>query len=155
VHKVVKPKITAIDIKRDGKSAWRAEWEKMPSTTMEPEFVDYTTAIQRTALKNGVELLSVTNPTNDLFSLRYIVEMGTNHDREMEVATEACSSTSAHPSSVRPTSRRNSSSSGFPSAPPPPRTVATSRLSGLEKNLEAGWCCWNNSWPMHNPTTRP
>jgi predicted Zn-dependent peptidase len=29
-HKVVKPKITAIDIKREGKSAWRAEWERMP-----------------------------------------------------------------------------------------------------------------------------
>jgi zinc protease len=30
----------------------------------------------------------VKNPTNDLFSLRYIVEMGTNHDRALEVATE-------------------------------------------------------------------
>ncbi|MBL0044626.1 MAG: hypothetical protein IPP33_09590 [Flavobacteriales bacterium] len=46
-HKVTKPKITAIDIKRDGKSAWRAEWEKTSSATMTPEFVDFKTAIVR------------------------------------------------------------------------------------------------------------
>lgn len=53
VHKVEKPKITPIDIKRDGQSAWRTEWEKMTSATMAPEFIDYASAIQRTPLKSG------------------------------------------------------------------------------------------------------
>jgi predicted Zn-dependent peptidase len=87
-HKVVKPKITAIDIKRDGKSAWRAEWERMPTATLAPEFIDFNTAIARSSLTSGVPLACVKNPTNDLFSLRYIVEMGTNHDRALQVATE-------------------------------------------------------------------
>ncbi|MBK9761018.1 MAG: insulinase family protein [Flavobacteriales bacterium] len=87
-HKVTKPKITAIDIKRDGKSAWRAEWEKTSSATMTPEFVDFKTAIVRKPLASGVELACVKNPTNDLFSLRYILDMGTNHDRELKVAIE-------------------------------------------------------------------
>ena len=87
-HKVTKPKITAIDIKRDGKSSWRAEWEKTPSAVMTPEFVDFKSAIARKALTSGVELACVKNPTNDLFSLRYILDMGTNHDRELKVAIE-------------------------------------------------------------------
>ncbi|HRH39229.1 MAG TPA: insulinase family protein, partial [Flavobacteriales bacterium] len=86
--KVTKPKITAIDIKRDGKSAWRIEWEKMPSATLAPEFIDYNAAIQRRTLNSGVPLAVVKNPTNDLFSLRYILDMGTNNDRELKVAVE-------------------------------------------------------------------
>ncbi len=85
---VTKPKITAIDIKRDGRSAWREAWEKTPSATMVPEFVDFKSAIARKTLDHGVELACVKNPTNDLFSLRYILDMGTNHDRELRVAIE-------------------------------------------------------------------
>ncbi|MBK9147733.1 MAG: insulinase family protein [Flavobacteriales bacterium] len=87
-HKVSKPKITAIDIKRDGMSAWRAEWEKMPSGTVAPEFIDYKKAIDRRPLSKGADLAVVKNPSNDLFSLRYIVDMGTLHDRELGVAVE-------------------------------------------------------------------
>lgn len=137
VHKVEKPKITAIDIKRDGKSAWRTEWEKMPSTTMEPEFVDYATAIQRTALKNGVELLSVANPTNDLFSLRYIVEMGTNHDREMEVATSLFEYLGT--SKLSPTElKKELFKLGLSLSATTTEDRCYVTLSGLEKNLEAG-----------------
>ncbi|MBL7938096.1 MAG: insulinase family protein [Flavobacteriales bacterium] len=87
-HKVTKPKITAIDIKRDGKSAWRTEWEKVPSLPMEPEFVDFNTAIVRRDLDHGVSLACVKNPTTDLFSLRYMLDMGTDNDRELRVAVE-------------------------------------------------------------------
>jgi len=87
-HKVTKPKITAIDIKRDGKSAWRTEWEKVPSLPMEPEFVDFNTAIVRRDLDHGVSLACVKNPTTDLFSLRYMLDMGTNNDRELRIAVE-------------------------------------------------------------------
>ncbi len=85
-HKVTKPKITAIDIKRDGTSAWRTEWEKLPSATMTPEFVDFKSAIDQRVLDHGVPLARVKNPSNDLFSLRYIVDMGTNNDRELGIA---------------------------------------------------------------------
>ena len=137
VHKVEKPKITAIDIKRDGKSAWRTDWEKMPSTTMEPEFVDYATAIQRTALKNGVELLSVANPTNDLFSLRYIVEMGTNHDRELEIATSLFEYLGT--SKLSPTDlKKELFKLGLTLSATTSEDRCYVTLSGLEKNLEAG-----------------
>ncbi|MBK7752528.1 MAG: insulinase family protein [Flavobacteriales bacterium] len=87
-YKVTKPSITAIDIKRDGKSAWRVEWEKMPSAAMVPEFVEYSKAIDQQSLQHSIPLACVKNPTNDLFSLRYILDMGTNHDRALKVAVE-------------------------------------------------------------------
>jgi len=87
-YKVTKPKITALDIKREGKSAWRKEWEKVPSLPMEPEFIDFNTAIARRDLDHGVTLACVKNPTTDLFSLRYMLDMGTNNDRELMVAVE-------------------------------------------------------------------
>ncbi|MBK8497662.1 MAG: insulinase family protein [Flavobacteriales bacterium] len=87
-HKVSKPAITPIDIKRDGMSAWRSEWEKVPSASLAPEFVDFGKAIIHRTLGNQVPLAVVKNPTNDLFSLRYILDMGTNHDALLKVAVE-------------------------------------------------------------------
>lgn len=137
VHKVEKPKITAIDIKRDGKSAWRAEWEKMPSTAMDPEFIDFAAAIQRTPLKNGIELASVVNPTNDLFSLRYIVDMGTNHDRELEVATNLFEYLGT--SKLSPTAlKKELFKLGLSLSATTSEDRCYVTLSGLEKNLEAG-----------------
>ncbi len=88
VHKVEKPSITPIDIKRGGRSAFRSEWERLPTSSMTPEFIDFNTAIQRSSLKNGVPLAVVKNPSNELFSLRYIVEMGSRHDLTLSVATD-------------------------------------------------------------------
>ncbi|MGV3638629.1 MAG: M16 family metallopeptidase [Flavobacteriales bacterium] len=137
VHKVEKPQTTPIDIKRVGKSAWRSEWERMPGTAMEPEFVDYNTAIQRTPLKNGVELLSVVNPTNDLFSLRYIVEMGTNHDRELEIATSLFEYLGT--SKLSPTDlKKELFKLGLTISATTTEDRCYVTLSGLEKNLEAG-----------------
>ena len=86
--KVEKPKITAIEIKREGQSAWRTEWEKTASTTLVPVFVDFDKSIDQRILTNNVPLAVVKNPTNDLFSLRYILDMGTNHDKELGVAVQ-------------------------------------------------------------------
>jgi zinc protease len=86
--KVTKPKITAIDIKREGMSEWRKNWEKTPSATLTPEFIDYTKAISSRPLTNGVELAVVKNPSNDLFSLSYIVAMGSNNDRLLDLAVD-------------------------------------------------------------------
>ena len=86
--KVNKPKITAIDIKREGMSEWRTNWEKTPSATLTPEFIDYSKAISTRPLANGVELSTVKNPSNDLFSLSYIVAMGSNNDRLLDLALD-------------------------------------------------------------------
>ena len=88
LYHVEKPKITALDIKRDGQSAWRTEWEKTASTALTPVFVDFKSAIAQRELNSAVPLAVVKNPSNDLFSLRYILDMGTNHDRELGIAVQ-------------------------------------------------------------------
>ena len=87
-YKVPKPKITPVEIDRESKSAWRSTWEQVPSASMEPVFVDYQKAIGRSSLKSGVPLAHVANPSNDLFSLYYIVDMGTNNDPALRLAVE-------------------------------------------------------------------
>ncbi|MCB0770877.1 MAG: insulinase family protein, partial [Flavobacteriales bacterium] len=86
LHKVDKPRITALDIKREGQSEWRREWEKTTSPELRPVFIDLQESIDQHILDSGVPLAVVKNPSNDLFSLRYIVDMGTKHDRELELA---------------------------------------------------------------------
>ncbi len=77
VHKVTKPRITPIDIKREGRSEWRRAWEQVPSAELTPEFIDLASAIEWRDLGKGIELARVHNPSNELFSLRYILDMGT------------------------------------------------------------------------------
>ncbi|MBL7964399.1 MAG: insulinase family protein [Flavobacteriales bacterium] len=86
VHKVAKPPITPLDLNRADMSAWRKEWDKMKPADLKPVFVDYSTALQRGRLGNGARLVTVPNTLNDLFSLNYIVDVGTDHDRELAVA---------------------------------------------------------------------
>jgi zinc protease len=85
-YKVSKPKITPVDIKREGRSAWREQWDAVQSATLEPVFVDYSTAITQRSLKQGVPLAYVANPSNDLFTLMYVLDMGTNNDRTLDLA---------------------------------------------------------------------
>lgn len=86
--KVSKPKITPIDINRAGMSEWRKNWDKVPGGKLEPRFIDYNAAISTTTLVGDVRLDRVENPTNDLFSLYYIVDMGTNNDDRMDLAMD-------------------------------------------------------------------
>lgn len=136
-YKVPKPKITPVAIDRDTKSAWRSEWEKVPNATLAPVFVDYAKSIDRSTLKSGVPLAHITNPSNDLFSLYYIVDMGTNNDPALRLAVEYLQflGTSKHsPSDLQKEFFKLGLSFGV--------NVGEDRayvsLSGLEKNLEQG-----------------
>lgn len=88
VYKVTKPKITPVEINREAVSEWRRIWETVPSATLVPQFVDYDKAIGRGKLKTGIPVFHIPNPSNELFTLRYIFEMGTNNDRELGLAVE-------------------------------------------------------------------
>lgn len=137
LYHVEKPKITALDIKRDGQSAWRTEWEKTASTTLTPVFIDFKTAITQRELNSGVPLAVVKNPSNDLFSLRYIVDMGTNHDRELGIAVqylEYLGTSKFSPTAFKQELFKLGLSLGVNVGDD--RSYIT--LSGLEKNLERG-----------------
>lgn len=84
--KVTKPPITPIDIKRDRQSAFKERWDKVPSARLEPQFIDYATAITERKMRSGVPVAYVKNPSNELFTLQYILEMGTNNDNKLDAA---------------------------------------------------------------------
>lgn len=81
IVKVPKPEITPIDIDRSKESEFLKEFKKTSSPDLQPLFVDFEKEINSSALKNGVKIDYIQNPMNDLFSLYYIVEMGSLNNK--------------------------------------------------------------------------
>jgi predicted Zn-dependent peptidase len=86
--KVEKPQITPVDIDRESQSPFYVSWDSIKSGRVKPLFLDYEKDIQSTKLDNGLDLSSIKNKNNDLFSLYYILDMGTDHDKELALAVE-------------------------------------------------------------------
>ncbi len=89
-HKVPpinKPKIDSIDIDSTRQSPFAKQVLEMPVEPIEPTFVvkgkDYTV----NPYAEGVELYHVANPINDLFSLTFVIETGTRHDKVLGMAS--------------------------------------------------------------------
>jgi predicted Zn-dependent peptidase len=86
--KVEKPQITPVDIDRETQSDFYLAWDSIESGRIDPVFVDYDEAITKDAFDNGVEFYNIKNENNDLFSLYYILDMGTDHDQLLPLAVE-------------------------------------------------------------------
>ncbi|GAB3298951.1 insulinase family protein [Hymenobacter humi] len=86
--KVVKPAITPVPANRDAASTYYKQITAMPSSALEPVFVDYKKDIQQTAIKPGLPLFYTRNAENGLFNLYYILDVGTNNDPRWGLATD-------------------------------------------------------------------
>lgn len=86
VFKVSKPKISPLSIERTDESAFYKKFQTLPSNRMKPVFLDYSTAIGKSSLTNNVSLSYIKNTQNELFSLYYILDMGTDNDKKLGVA---------------------------------------------------------------------
>ena len=86
--KVVKPAITPVPANRDVSSAYYKQLTAMPSTALEPVFVDYKKDIQQTEIKPGLPLYYAHNAENGLFNLSYILDVGTNNDPRWGLAAD-------------------------------------------------------------------
>ncbi|HNS45751.1 MAG TPA: insulinase family protein, partial [Bacteroidales bacterium] len=86
VEKVEKPPITPVPVNRDLQSEFAKEFIKIPATEIKPVFLDFEKEIARETLSEGVEFYYMKNPTNELFSLNYIIDMGKNHDLNLPIA---------------------------------------------------------------------
>lgn len=84
-HSVPKPEITQLELDRESKSEFLTEFEKMKSTKVAPVFIDFENEILRTDIK-GLPFSYINNKTNELFSLSYIFDMGSDHSKEMALA---------------------------------------------------------------------
>lgn len=87
-HKVDKPEITNIDINRDAESPFYQEWSKIESSRLKPVFVDYDEAISKQTLGGTVPMWYVKNEVNDIFTMMYVLDMGSRHDSKLALAIE-------------------------------------------------------------------
>jgi predicted Zn-dependent peptidase len=87
VQKVNKPTITPVEVNRNAQSEFVGNVNKIPSTDMKPVFVDYAKDIARGSFK-GVDVLSVQNKTNNLYSLYYYLNIGEWHDKLLPIAID-------------------------------------------------------------------
>ncbi len=86
VIKVEKPPITPVPLNRDSLSAFAQEFLQLQPQPIAPWFEDFGTRIQSQPLGNGIVMDYVHNPTNPLFQLHYIYEMGKNSDPALAIA---------------------------------------------------------------------
>lgn len=86
VEKVEKPPITAVPVNRGLQSEFAREFSEIPSEEIKPVFLDFEKEIAREAFREGVEYYYMKNPTNELFTLNYIIDMGKNHDLNLPIA---------------------------------------------------------------------
>ncbi|MBB4117761.1 putative Zn-dependent peptidase [Mesonia hippocampi] len=86
IVKVENPGITPVNLNRDKKSEYLANFTAKESPALAPQFIDYKKAIKTKNLTNGVEVSYVNNPNNDLFELNFIFDMGDKHNKDLGLA---------------------------------------------------------------------
>ncbi len=86
VQKIAAPKITPIVTNRDRQSAFLTEIQNSQVKPIEPVFVNYKTDMTQFDLREGIHVLYKMNDLNDLFTLRYIFDTGTENDPALGLA---------------------------------------------------------------------
>ncbi len=90
VKKVKKPKITPIFINRELESTFLKEikTEAAAVKPIEPVFVDFDNAIQKSTLANKISVLYIPNEENNTFSLQYKFDMGASNDKRWPLVAQ-------------------------------------------------------------------
>lgn len=86
--KISKPTITPIFMNRDTASAFLREIQASKVKPIEPVFLDYSKDMGKTTAKSGIPVLYKQNTTNDLFTMMYVFDMGTNEDKTLGTAVQ-------------------------------------------------------------------
>ena len=87
VHKVEKPKITAVVMNKEDVSVFKQAWDKMPQPAVTPKFLDFNKDITHLKFPKGdIPFDYIKNDLNKTFSLSYLFDMGTDNIRELGLA---------------------------------------------------------------------
>ncbi|MBU6123079.1 insulinase family protein [Hymenobacter sp. PAMC29290] len=133
--KVVKPAITPVPANRDVASAYYKQLAAMPSTDLQPVFVDYKKDIQETEIKPGLPLYYTHNTENGLFNLYYVFDLGNNQDPRWGLAADYLQYLGAGQYSAAQLQQEfYKLGCSFSVSSGPDRTFVT--LNGLDANLE-------------------
>lgn len=86
VKKVIKPVITPVEMNRIDQSAFLKGVISNPVKDVEPVFIDYNVDIKKFNLKNNIPVFYTSNSENKTFDMYYVFDMGTNHDKKLDIA---------------------------------------------------------------------
>ena len=87
IPKVEKPIITPVVVNRDDETVFLKDLSKYPFEDIEPVFIDFSKDIKKSKI-GDIDLIYKQNIENERFRLDYIVDMGTNHDDRLKIATD-------------------------------------------------------------------
>ncbi|MGV8092948.1 MAG: M16 family metallopeptidase [Mangrovibacterium sp.] len=87
LHQVEKPAITPLHLDNTNQSDFATRFMQGETENLKPEFVDYQKEFPGTKLKNGMDFY-YQKETNGLFSLRYIIPVGKDHDNLLPFAAQ-------------------------------------------------------------------
>lgn len=83
--RVENPGITPIVINREAESDFYKSFQNIKTTEVQPVFVDFDKQIKTETFKKA-KLSFIENKTNDISSLYYITEVGSDHDKKLSLA---------------------------------------------------------------------
>ncbi|RIY11411.1 insulinase family protein [Hymenobacter rubripertinctus] len=86
--KVVKPAITPVPVNREVASDFYKQVTALPNPELKPVFIDYKQDIKEFKLNSGIPVYYTHNEENNLFNLYYVLDMGTNTDPRLGLATD-------------------------------------------------------------------
>ncbi|MDD4660687.1 MAG: insulinase family protein [Massilibacteroides sp.] len=86
--KIDKPQITPLAVNRDTASVFLKEVQATEVKPIDPVFLDFSKDMQVLSGKSSIPVLYKQNITNDIFSLLYVFDMGTDHDKWLGTAFE-------------------------------------------------------------------
>lgn len=134
--RVENPGITPVKINRDEKSEFLKEIQSIKSEEIEPEFIDYQKEIKTDEIE-GKKVSFVKNKYNDVAQVHYIFPFGSDHDRELALATMVLQYLGTDKFSTEELKKefyKIGVSNDFKTAP----DQLIISLTGLEENLEKG-----------------
>ena len=81
--KVENPQITPIELNRDKQSLFLKEFNKIETSEISPQTVDYKQAIKQRETTNHLNVSYIENSTNELAELSIIFDMGNDNDKKL------------------------------------------------------------------------
>lgn len=88
VAKITKPQIKPIELNKGKESQWLKEHVYDKVEPIVPKFVNFKEDLKQTKTASGLDMFYVQNKENDLFSLYYVLEMGSYNDLKTAFAIE-------------------------------------------------------------------
>ncbi|MDE6716000.1 MAG: insulinase family protein [Muribaculaceae bacterium] len=86
--KIAKPALTPIEMNRDKTSAFLTEIQNTKVEPIEPQFINFNKDVAVLKTKRGIPVLYKQNENNDLFSLTYVYDLGSYHNKTLDPAAD-------------------------------------------------------------------